>query len=108
MNPRHNFKTSQKKCKFNGIHRLLHSSSSGREALFMTRDTPKRKVFNTCFQISILTESKQPVGGHGMTKLKTLDKSVWKRYEPTPTEESCNVFQGRCSFPRRRSLLISL
>lgn len=42
---------------------------------------PQRKVFNTCFQISILEESKQTAGGHGMTKLQTLEQCVWKRYE---------------------------
>lgn len=42
---------------------------------------PQRKVFNTCFQISILKESKQTAGGHGMSKLQTLEQFVWKRYE---------------------------
>ena len=37
---------------------------------------PQRKVFNTCFQISILKESKQTAGGHGMTKLQTLEQFV--------------------------------
>jgi len=30
---------------------------------------PQRKVFNTCFQISILKESKQIAGGHGKQRL---------------------------------------
>ncbi len=38
---------------------------------------PQRK----CFEISILKESKQTAGGHGMTKLQTLEQCVWKRYE---------------------------
>lgn len=42
---------------------------------------PQRKVFNTCLKISLLTESKQTAGGHGMTKLQTLERCMWKRYE---------------------------
>lgn len=46
----------------------------------MTSDTPEKRI-NTCFEISILKESKQTAGGHGMTKLQTLEQCVWKRYE---------------------------